>query len=151
MTPIPSAVAAAIVAAGHCLRVETDTATGYGRSAWTWGDGPEVSPLWIVTVGERPCYRPVQGADRGEMPRDALLGALAALARHRDALATEHRKRAARRRDANRRAYDNREALAGETKAADVRTLAATIAALWPAPPTLSAAEVAVAFPEVNP
>jgi hypothetical protein len=85
-----------------------------------------------VTVGERPCYQPVQGGARAEAPRAALLDALASLARRRDFRASEHRKSASRRRDAGRKASDTREAVAEETKAATVRALAVQVAAMWP-------------------
>lgn len=131
MTPIPPDVAAAIVAAGHCLRVEPDAV---GFPAWQWGDGPTRSPRWRVRVGELRYMDGASGCASAATPRRGLLAALEFLAQHFDRRAAKVRDTATRRRDPSRKASDEREAVAATQVAADARALAAQVAAMWPDP-----------------
>lgn len=151
MTPIPHDVAAAIVAAGHSLSAEPYSPDGYRGGAWSWpASGAAVAPHWRVEVGDLG-FRGAHGTSHDPSPRAALLGALAALAKVYDHAAKTSRDEARRVRLAARKVHREADAAAAEQRAANVRTLAATVALLWPAPPTLPAAEVAALFPEVTP
>lgn len=150
MTPIPPAVAAAIVAAGHSLSAEPYSPDGYRGGAWSWpAGGAAVAPHWRVEAGNLG-HSGSRGTGYDPSPRSALLGALASLAKSYDHAARATRDEARRVRLADRKARREADAAAIEQRAADVRTLAATIAAMWPAPPALSAAEVAATFPGVS-
>ena len=125
MTPIPPDVAAAIVAAGYFLVAEPVTRIGGGRPMWRWGTlGGVEAPLWRVDIGD--------ANGRGETPRAATLDALDRLAAADDRREKEDRAECARVRLAHRKASALAAADACAKRAADVRTLAATVAAMWP-------------------
>ena len=125
MTPIPADVAAAIVAAGHSLSAEALTASGYGRPVWRWSyDGGVESPMWGVAVGG--CH------GRDAAPRAATLAALARVASEADGAEAMARAALKRVRLPYRKAQETERADAAAKRAADVRALAATVAALWP-------------------
>lgn len=130
MTPIPPDVAAAIVAAGHSLSADP---VAPGDVAWLWGNGVSIAPRWDVTVGAAlATYGGVRASATRPTPRASLLAALESLARKRLGRAAEHRESALRRRDPQRRADDEALARTEEHHAADVRALAAQVAAMWP-------------------
>ena len=126
MTPIPSAVAAAIVAAGHSLSAEPVTVSGYGRPEWRWSmtDGSVKAPVWDVEVGGR--------SGRAASPRAATLAALARVASEAALAEAKARAEFKRVRLPYRKAQETERADAAAKRAADVRALAATVAALWP-------------------
>lgn len=118
MTPIPDDVAAAIVAAGHSLQA---TAEG----AWTWGrSGGHGGPSWLVFVGHE--------GGRGRTARDAVLAALARVAKIDDDWERKAREEWKRVRLPSRKAQQLERAEGAAKRAADVRALAATVAAMWP-------------------
>lgn len=126
MTPIPSDVAAAIVAAGHSLSAEPVPVSGYGRPEWRWSrcDGGVESPAWDVEVGGR--------SGRGADPRTATIAALARIAKECDKREAEARATEKRARAAYRKAQEASDAETAAKRAADVRALAAQVAAMWP-------------------
>ena len=118
MTPIPDDVAAAIVAAGHSLQA---TAEG----AWTWGrSGGHGGPSWLVFVGHE--------GGRGRTARDAVLAALARVAKIDDDWERKAREEWKRVRLPYRKAQELERAEGAAKRAADVRALAVTVAAMWP-------------------
>ena len=118
MTPIPDDVAAAIVAAGHSLQV---TAEG----AWTWGrSGGHDGPSWIVFVGHE--------GGRGRTARDAILAALDRAAKRADDWERKAREEWKRVSLPYRKAQELERADGAAKRAAEVRALAATVAAMWP-------------------
>lgn len=131
MTPIPSDVAAAIVAAGHDIEAEATIAAGYGRAVWTWTHGAAVAPAWIVRVGDLG-YRGTRGSGRNVSARAATLNALGTLAAQGESLAAESDAEAKRRRIPGAKASHAAEAAAQRQRAADVRALAERVAAMWP-------------------
>jgi hypothetical protein len=118
VTPIPDDVAATIVAAGHSLQA---TAEG----AWTWGrSGGHDGPSWLVFVGHE--------GGRGRTARDAVLAALARVAKIDDDWERKAREEWKRVRLPYRKAQELERAEGAAKRAADVRALAATVAAMWP-------------------
>ena len=118
MTPIPPDVAAAIVAAGHTVQVNAE-------GAWLWSRGElRELPSWRITVGD--------GYGRGATARAATLDALARLAASETEREGKCRAEAKRVRLPYRKAQETERAEAAAKRAADMRALAATVAAMWP-------------------
>ena len=131
MTPIPADVAAAIVAAGHSLSAEPGAASGYGRAVWEWHHGASLTPRWSVSVGSLG-YRGTRGVANEETTRAALLRALGSLASALDHAETASRAEWKRLRRPDSKAAALADANSCAKRAADVRALAAQVAAMWP-------------------
>ena len=131
MTPIPPDVAAAIVAAGHSLSAEPLPSVGYGRAQWEWHSGAAIAPRWSVSVGSF-SYRSDRGSSTRETAREALLGALASFAATLDASERMARVEWKRLRNPHGKERALLDADACAKRAAEVRALAAQVAAMWP-------------------
>ena len=97
---------------------------GYGRAQWEWHSGAAIAPRRSVSVGGR--------KGRAPTARAAVLASLARVAAEADVCERKARAEAARLRlDWKvKDATDTAETAA--KRAAAVRTLAATVAAMWP-------------------
>lgn len=118
MTPIPADVAALIVAAGHSIQASAE-------GAWLWSGGElRVLPSWLIFVSGS------QG--REKTARAATLNALARLAAEDDKRERVAREEAKRLRRPDYKASATRDAETAAKRAAEVRALAAQVAAMWP-------------------
>ncbi len=118
MTPIPPDVAALIGATGHSIQASAE-------GAWLWGGGElRVLPSWLVFVSGS------QG--REKTARAATLNALARLAAEDDKREKAAHEEAKRLRRPDYKASALRDAETAAKRAADVRALAAQVAAMWP-------------------
>lgn len=125
MTPIPPDVAAAIGATGHYIEATVTASPGTNRAAWIWSSrGLVESPSWRVDIGD--------GYGRGATARAATLDALARLAVAEAKREKEYRDEAKRVRLDYRKAQATNTADAAAKRTADVRALAAQVAAMWP-------------------
>jgi hypothetical protein len=126
VTPIPDDVAAAIVAAGHSLSVETINGSPESNHAeWRWcRDGSVERPAWRVRVGD--------ACGDGPTAREAVLSALTRTAAMEDSRESGCRAEAKRVRLPYRKAQETERADACAKRAAEVRALAERVAAMWP-------------------
>lgn len=130
--PIPQPVVDAIVAAGLDLRAESCDPVSYRTIGWTWSRAG-LSPIrWHVKVGAFDTYRGAYGYGAGELPRAALLDALASLAGYHDRAESMSRSESKRLRAERRKVLAKEAADESAKEAADVRALAANVADLWP-------------------
>ena len=125
MTPIPPEVAALIGATGHYIEATVTASSGTNRAAWIWSSrGLVESPSWRVDIGD--------GYGRGATARAATLDALARLAAADDKRERVAREEAKRLRRPDYKASATRDAETAAKRAAEVRALAAQVAAMWP-------------------
>lgn len=139
MTPIPPAVAAAIVAAGHNVSADIDAGPSVlRRGAWRWkysdGSIERTAPKWTVTIEDDRCVEDggMRGSGRATTPRKAALEALERLASQGAERAASWAAKGRRCRIDTHKAGCADAAREWLAKSADVRALAVQVAAMWP-------------------